>query len=301
MRDGTGALGDLAYFDVESAQPAGRAIMAIPFPTWKNTSWQAMLAASPSYDFSRIDAVLIDEPYWEDQETGGIPQNPCAPGRPSNDTRCGKVHESIAVLQALGAALKATSPKTRFWLNFSESECQWLGFGSQNSAPPLPLYGRFVDVVSVDKYGGDFTTSVAQIYDFFLAHRSMASQQVALVPGTFVLEVGGVIVGGDASQQAARLLSYFAYATQKNATCNLPIGRLGITGSFDGCPVWGVWGWLAGDAPGSAVSFYGLSTSAPPPSRVAPLVAAWNAEKNLPLVRSVQAAAGAITAVIAPL
>jgi hypothetical protein len=63
-----------------------------------------------------------------------------------------------------------------------------------------------------------------------------------------------------------------------NQSCNLPLGDLGATGYFDGCPVWMVLGWLAPNFQDGSTQYVGLLD---PTSSV--IKTAWDAELALPV------------------
>jgi hypothetical protein len=273
---------DLSFFTNGQPQPAGQSVMALSFWGWFNTPWDVALANSGyQYDFSRIKAVLIDEPYWwgigyTDGANMKTFTNPCAPGQ----KYCPDVGTIYNQLQQLGKAIKQTSPNTRFWINFSAIEVQWMGYVLP---PPQPsygfpaqtLYGSFVDVISVDLYTGDFNGGLLPYYTFLIGSRVTSAQQIALVPGDFA----------DPSLPAGMLADYFNYANQANEACNLSVGGAGITGSFDGCLVWDVLGFQA-------------STLFNNPA----VGDAWKNEASYTIQTSVQpAAAAAITSVVYPL
>jgi hypothetical protein len=203
--------------------------------------------------------------------------DPCAPG----DVRRPYILQAYNQLQALAAAIKQTSPRTRFWVNFESVELQWMQNGScaniQISATQsISLNGPYIDVVSLDEYIDDFVTTVRPKYDWLLAHPGYSGQQLALVPGAFVHPSG---LGSSAIAQAQILEEYFDYATTMNRSCNFPLGNTGVTGVFDGCPVWLVAGFLyqsIQDCP-SCQPFLGLADPA-----AGPVQAAWLAELSKP-------------------
>jgi hypothetical protein len=84
-------------------------------------------------------------------------------------------------------------------------------------------------------YDTQFYPRIGALYDWLLDSQPIGQhrQQVALIPGTF-------------AGQESFLQDYFSYAEARNQGCNLDLGRPGVTGSFDRCPVWIVYGWLAG-------------------------------------------------------
>ena len=128
----------------------------------------------------------------------------------------------------------------------------------------------YIDVISVDHYHADFDPGVKGYYDWFTQNRATPQQQLALVPATAYQS--GHESAGDV---ANRLQGYFDYANYANQSCALDLGGRGITGNFDGCPIWIVAGWLAGN---SASGYVGeLDASA------APIAASWSAQLQLPL------------------
>jgi hypothetical protein len=176
------------------------------------------------------------------------------------------VNRTSQRLAAAAAALKAVAPATRFWVNFHQNEIKWM----QDSGCPLALNQPYVDVISLDRYQVSFDTDVRNYYDWIVAHKATPQQQLALVPGTFIGNGSGVF------GQAVLLAQYFAYAENMNQLCNLGLGSHGVTGNFDGCPVWIVAGWLAGNS--VAPQYIGLLD----PS-AAVLANGWRNELALPL------------------
>jgi len=127
---------------------------------------------------------------------------------------------------------------TRFWVNFSRPEILWMREGNC----PFRLNDWYMDVVSLDWYEVPFIGAVKPHYDWLFANRPTAYQQLALIPGTFRVHGRKVV---NSATAASWVQQYFDYAAQMNASCTLPLGRIGVTGNFDGCPVWlvaGFWG-----------------------------------------------------------
>jgi hypothetical protein len=179
---------------------------------------------SLGYDWSRIAAVVIDEPYWYEQMpiAGENWSNPCY----VNDARCQAVYNLMPVLESAATAVKTMNAKTRFWINFSEPELQWM----QDPYVPVPLNQPYIDVISLDKYNVPFT-QVKPYYDWLVNNRSKPSQQFALVPGVF----HGISPYSNPSTAASNLIGYFNYANNVNT-------------NYDSPPVWLVAGWIgAGD------------------------------------------------------
>jgi len=211
------------YVD-SSHQPAGRSIMRLP--TWHDDR----PLASVSVDWSRVLAVVIDEPFamivanYNDPSTVGA--------------ECAEQEMGIAAsrgkLMAAAAAVHDAAPRTRFWVNYSGKEVHVM----RRDICPLALNDSVIDVVSLDIYQADFGEAIKDHYDWFISRPEQ--QQIALVPATHH-KIG---VDND-SKAAGRLKGFFEYANTLNQRCDRPVGRVGRTGNYDGCPVWVVAGWLA--------------------------------------------------------
>jgi hypothetical protein len=283
---------DLAFFGEGALQPNAptRSIIyttdwqaADPAAAW-NATVASMAASGQPYDFNRILAVVVDEPYWD---TVGTPDwsNPC------RDARINTVQTLYQKLQALAAAVRQTpnASRVRFWINFSEPEVQWMMDSSlMNSNCPPSLNGPFVDVISMDKYWKPFpgpcqivakqpANCVQSYYDWMLGHRASPGQQVALIPGTFVRTQNGVQID-QGQQQAALLSGFFNYANGINQTCDFPPGNLGFTGNFDRCPVWVVAGFPGQSFMDTNYLWHGELDTDP---MVQPIQQVWRAELGL--------------------
>jgi len=127
-------------------------------------------------------------------------------------------------------------------------------------------------VVSFDDYSNPLNTTN---YQWFIDNAPIQSQQLALVPGTYCT-----------SSCNNYLQAYFDYADGKNLSqdgtslnCNLSHGARGITGIYDGCRVWIVIGFLAGeDALGGTV-YHGELNQA----LSGPIHTAWSAKLHTPV------------------
>ena len=245
-----------AFYEGEN-QPPGRSIML--FLNWTSS---APLAGRYPYDWSRIVAVEIDEPYSYTMGTA----NPC----PSNMAQF-NFYEAIIADKA--AQLKAIAPKARFWVNFTPAEMGW----QMSTSCPVQINRDYIDVISVDNYDVDFSPTVNNYYVWLTnpIHSVSASQQIALLPPTH-LKIGIT----DPTTQANVVQHYFDYANTQNQSCNLNLGPRGKTGSYDGCRVWIVLGFLAGDATVNGVEYAGMLD---PRVQNTQLDTAWHQELNLPL------------------
>lgn len=213
-----------AFYDGQ-AQPAGRSIL-IRFDMNKQFS-------VTEYAWWRIDAVLFDEPY---NDFNGL-QGPCW-----SQTAVANVNARVQLLAQRAAELKAVAPLTRFWVNLAKPQLDWV-MGrtcSLQELAPVDVNQPYIDVISVDIYRAWFNPDVKRYYDWLETHRAKPDQQLALIPGTHY-EVGEDIP----ALQALILQEYFDFANEANQNCDLPLGSRGVTGSFDGCRVWIVLGWLA--------------------------------------------------------
>ena len=224
-----GADADVALFTEGQAQPGGNSVLLIS--SWRTDDFAQHwnnLVVNRKYDLSRIEAVLVDEPYWNALGTH-IWSNPC------RDNRKGFLQAAELQLGNVAFAIKQTSPQTRFWVNFSEPEVQWM----MDAKCPAKLNQEYIDVISVDVYWKSFNVGVKPYYSWLIAHRVFPGQQIALVPGTFFRE------GKDEQlTQAAYLKGYFDYADRLNKKCEIPLGPTGATDKSDGCLVWIVVGWM---------------------------------------------------------
>lgn len=245
---------DLAFIPIDQSvtslsvgvdQPAQHSILHPFADAWlKNMSpgqvvpfWKNLLMNS---DVSRIEAVLIDEPYLTAINLNSDPNKPpdtanhCLSG--STDPQISLISDAHTRLANIAGVIRELAPGTRFWINFSEPEAIWM----QNQPACPPLDDTFVDVISLDKYAVDFPTGIQTYYNWFAANPSYPGQQMALTPGTFSRPE--TIYHPTAV--ADRLQGFFDYADMMNQSCNLPLGATGFTGNSDGCPVWMVGGWL---------------------------------------------------------
>jgi hypothetical protein len=186
-------------------------------------------------DWSRIDAVVIDEPYLA--AAMGALFNPCA-----DDVLFRRVQMMQRVLINAAAVVRGLehAEKTRFWVNFSGPEIDWMNSGICH---PVRFNDWYMDVVSIDIYGQDFA-QIQPLYNDLFADRPTAYQQLALIPGTYSASTTGFA----ASEVADRLQGFFNYANTMNLSCSLLIGRVGVTQSADGCPIWVVAGFWGGSA-----------------------------------------------------
>lgn len=184
-------------------------------------------------DWSQIAAVEYDEPYASidaeliasSVDKWGLSTH-CANG-PAQTSAI-----DTALLQR-AAELKALAPKARFWVNLTDKEAGLVEFDNCWAA----VFNKsYIDVISADWYDVAFST-IQPFYSVVARHPPKPDQQLALIPGTFSAP----------TNQAPYLQDYLDYATHMNQTCNLPLGSRGVTGIYDGCPVWIVMGYLTLD------------------------------------------------------
>ena len=214
-------------------QPPGRSIISLK--SWANGPIPEPVR---HYDWTRIVALLIDEPY------NSVTSSPCVDG--AAQLAAANIDQLLA---ARAAELQSFAPFTRFWVNFADTQVAWMmdstcfDFYPPDSAF---LVKPYMDVISVDSYYSPFTNPnngndyVQKYYDFLVPRRATPYQQIALIPGTFYRN------GRDnQNNQASFIPAFFDYANNANQTCNLPLPSRGVTGSFDGCLVWMVLGFAA--------------------------------------------------------
>jgi hypothetical protein len=245
-------------------QPAGRSIVIL-------ADWavDGPLAAM-GYDWSRIAAVEIDEPY---NSVGYNTPYTCNWDGSTWD----QVNQIYQALAAKAAELKSLSASTRFWVNFTDRQVLWMiGTGAESDGDgscPVGLNGPYIDIISIDLYYMPFVPGVKFYYDWFSANPAKPDQQLALIPGTFFR------IGVDKqATQASYLQGYFDYANTMNQNCDLALGTRGGTGYFDGCRVWMVMGWLAGNHTEGNTDYRGEED---PTS--ASITGIWRAEQLVPL------------------
>lgn len=227
------------FYDEEGQQP----------PTGPSIVVQLVLGTpltNRGYDWSRILAIEADEPY-----------------KSVEGAQCSEDISGIdQILAARAAELKSIAPATRFWVNFSAAQVAWMRKCN------ITLNRSYIDVVSYDDYSQPFDSNIEGDYQWLLANPQIPQQQIALLPGTFCTN--------GACAQASYLQGYFNYANTENQSCNLPIGPRGRTGSFDGCPVWIVMGWLSGTSSANGTTYTGELDSDL-------IYQPWRAEVSLPL------------------
>ncbi|HWZ63575.1 MAG TPA: hypothetical protein VNX02_11170 [Steroidobacteraceae bacterium] len=240
-------------------------------------------------DWAQVVAVEVDEPY-------GPPYSSVDSDFYDDTGQCitppSSAIETIdAQLSATAAALKSVNPKIRFWVNFDATEGAWFAACGN----PQFFNRSYIDVISFDCYSTPFfstsstssyscssavfstssassaTYNLSESYNVLAANRATPHQQLALIPGVFY--------GSTGYNQLPYLQGYFQYANQVNQTCNLPLGPQGVSGIYDGCPVWVVMGFLTGDITANGVtSTYGVLDGS---AGSQPILAAWQAEVAL--------------------
>ena len=192
---------DLDWFWLTEPQPHNKDRKAIlrldGYYADENVDLVQVLTNS-GYDWSRIAAVWIDEPYLN--AMGGATFPPCDT-QASTDIMI-EMSEQVATAAALVHDL---SPTTRVWVNFSAAEVNW----ARTSACPFLINAPYIDVVSIDYYGQFH--EVKQLYDWLKANPAYPHQQRALVP-----LAGSKISSNPISPTtaAAWLLGYFEYAQE---------------------------------------------------------------------------------------
>src|SRR5215813_5339239 len=290
---------DIAFFipfgSDDTNQPAGHSILH-PFTNeWLTIprdqvvpTWNALMA---QYHFSRIEAVLIDEPYLTAINPNLAPNqapdtsNHCLSG--STDTQISLISDAHSRLADIAGVLRQQAPGTRFWINFSEPEAIWMR--NQPACPPLD--DSFVDVISLDKYAVDFSPAVQSYYNWFAANPSYPGQQMALTPGTFS-QPNDVY---SATAVASRLQGFFDYADAMNQSCTLPLGATGFSGNSDACPVWMVGGWLFDNCCAPTITYFGEND---PASQA--IAQAWQAEMGLAAGQNIHSGDALTITVTAP-
>src|SRR5262249_42501690 len=111
---------------------------------------------APSASAGLIDAVYIDEPYVTELLNAGkkVPASLATFCANQPDEWESNVAADYALFRSLAAMIKRSSPRTRFWINFSETELWWMmNLQLCNPVPNIAFNGPFIDVISMDKYG----------------------------------------------------------------------------------------------------------------------------------------------------
>jgi len=217
-------------------------------------------------EWSRVVAVVFDEPYQrvfklpDDTYNENSYAGPC-----QSQATFDLLSNTEAALKARAKELKDLAPTARFWVNFTETEADWiLDSACANPMNAItegenPLNKPYLDVISFDVYTRSFTAgsagqSIRDKYNKLLSNAGPA-QQLALIPGTF--SNGGANQSSSETTQGGYIPGYFEYADEKNENCNRSLGGPGLTGNFDRCPVWMVLGWLAHNHTENGVEFVG--------------------------------------------
>lgn len=261
----------MPQYDGKHRQPPGRSIRV-------NFNWKSPVDPD-QYDWSRIVAVMVDEPYnyldldgspnTDDADSSGAAP-PCRSGSGAQNTMDAVIARDQE-LAVIAAQIKAVAPAVRFWVNLTNRNLEWMTECYANNNGLTIIDKPYIDVISLDEYSVSFG-SIYYAYDWLIFNRAKPDQQIALVPGTFH-------TSGNPSEavRASYLEDYFEYADYMNQSCDLPQADRGYTGSFDRCPVWIVLGWLAHDHTESpSVTYLGEQHSAL-------ISAAWEVERALPL------------------
>jgi len=242
--EGDGGLGE-GVCPPQPAAPARSIIVNLEYAYSLSTLDHCM-------NWSLIVAVEVDEPY----NNAGVDQylTSCTPQQPALNNAIATVDTQ---LQARATELQARNSKARFWVNFNPTEANWMA-----GCNDTQLFNRsYFDVVSEDQYYTSFTTGtvLTSFYEQMAANPATPSQQLAFIPGVFVTT---------SQSQYGYLGGYFSNANSFNASCSLPLGSRGVTGIYDGCPVWIVMGWMTG----TSGSDYGIFSAG-----AANILTAWEA------------------------
>lgn len=256
---------DIQAFYEGTEQPDGPSIMLNLVWTSPTPLSQRQSASGHLYDWSRIVAVEIDEPYSNNLPSGTA--DPCEAGTIHGVNMYQQAVLFNQVLHDKANELKSLNALTRFWVNFTHYELDW------KKSSCFDVNQAYIDVISLDYYHVDFDTAVRPYYDNIITNATTSpgyqSQQLALFPGTFVQP------GDDATAQENLLSGYFSYATTQNQSCNVSLGSRGITGSYDGCRVWIVMGYLSGNTG----NYTGMLDS----TLATTIAQAWRDEKTMPV------------------
>ena len=203
-------------------------------------SLAAACSNSGGCNWSQIAAVEVDEPYKGIDSYLDV--NDCGATLP-----IGTIENIGDELSAMATQLTSTTfnPKARFWVNFTQTEAIWEEYCGIQLFNQV-FNGTYIDVISIDYYSAEFYDSLYDFYYDVAQNPETPHQQQALIPGVFSAP----------TDQLDYLYGYIStvpgggYAYSANQTCNLPLGRQGITGIYDGCPVWIVMGWMTGNFEG---------------------------------------------------
>jgi hypothetical protein len=266
--------GDIATFDFghQSQPPKGPTVL-IGYNQWYELS--VANVGGVTVDWSRVVAVEVDEPYTVPQNAPPYIDNLIRYANGSFACQPAGLSDAIQPIDTLlaqrQAQLKALAPKARFWVNFTDNEAGWMAqCGTQ-------AFNRaYIDVISADwsaDGGGNNIASATPFLSAVAANRAKPDQQLALIPGVFSAP----------TNQLPNLQGFFDYAnnTNQTQTCNLPLGSRGVTGFFDGCPVWMVLGWLATDVTVGKTTYLGMLN----PNSIS-IEAKWDGEVSVPLTPS---------------
>jgi hypothetical protein len=258
------------FFFGHESQPAQGPTVLIGY----NTAYDYALGnvGGVTIDWSRVVAVLVDEPYssLDSVLRNGSPGSPACQSAALN----GDIAPIDAKLQKRAAELQALAPKARFWVNFTRVEAIWM----QKCQSPQTFNRAYIDVVSADWSDDGANNDISTIQPFYsvvAANRPKPDQQLALLPGVYHAPV----------DQLTHLQGFFDYANKTNTdpntgqlSCNLPLGPRGVTGIFDGCPMWIVVGWFSGTITVGNTTYVGMLAPAS-----ASIKTDWETELAIPL------------------
>jgi hypothetical protein len=255
---------DIATFYPTEGQPAGRSILI----GWNPTI--PLNAQNAPFVWSGIVAMQIDEPYsTQYTSVDNVIRN--ADGTPA--CHPAGLNAAMAPMDAMlaqrAAELKAVAPRARFWVNLTYGEALWI----QACGSPQTFNRTYIDVISFDWYSNfpgfqSFDATIKPVLTTLLSSAPKTDQQLALTPGVFSAP----------ANQLPYLADYFNYANSMNQSCNLPLGSRGVTGIYDGCTIWAVLGFLAGNTSEGSTQYLGMLD----PNSAA-IATAWQNELALPL------------------